>query len=223
MNAAGVCKDSLLLRSSETHTLETINTNLLAPIMLSKLVIRDMLKSKGGCILNIASVVGSQRAGVGQTIYASSKAGLVGFTRSLALEMAPKGLRVNAILPGYIQTAMTSNINIPTIPLGTMGHPNHIADAALFLAKAEYITGHCLVVDGGVSLYNVRFFLDSKNSDSKDACTARFMGLSVSESFVSKRLFSGEGFLDEGWEVERKTLCSMSKETGESWNSRDWA
>ena len=137
-----------------------MRTNLTSAFFLSRAASRHMLKQRSGAILNVSSVVGIM-GNAGQANYSASKAGLIGFTKSLARELAPRGVRVNAIAPGFIETAMTDKIpqeykdKLATgIPLGRVGSPDEAASAALFLCSpmASYITGVVLEVDGGMGM-----------------------------------------------------------------------
>lgn len=158
VNNAGVTRDGLLMRMSEEDWDVTLNTNLKGAFLMTKALTRMFLKQKSGCIINIASVIGLI-GNAGQANYAASKAGLIGFTKSTAKEMASRGVRVNAIAPGFIQTDMTDVLKEETrdaileqIPLGQFGAAQDIAEAAFFLCSpsARYITGQTLVVDGGM-------------------------------------------------------------------------
>ncbi|KAK9768705.1 hypothetical protein K7432_000458 [Basidiobolus ranarum] len=158
INAAGISQDGLLARVRQSDINTVLNTNLVGAINMSKNLLKPMLKSKEGCIINLSSVVGLY-GNTGQSVYSASKAGLIGFTKSLAKELGPKNIRVNAIAPGFINTDMTSDISeakklelIQNIALKRFGSPEEIADTAMFLAHAKYITGQTLVVDGGMSL-----------------------------------------------------------------------
>lgn len=158
VNNAGVTKDGLLLRMSEDDWDCVVDTNLKGAFNLVKAFQRSILKQKGARIINISSVIGLI-GNAGQTNYAASKAGLIGFTKSLAREFAGRGVTVNAIAPGFIATDMTHGLNdqikddiLKKIPLGDLGQAEDIAAAALFLASpdARYITGQVLTVDGGM-------------------------------------------------------------------------
>jgi 3-oxoacyl-[acyl-carrier protein] reductase len=158
VNNAGVTRDNLLLRMSDEEWDVVLNTNLKGAFNLVKAFQRSMLKQKGARIINVASVIGLM-GNAGQANYAASKAGLIGFTKSLAREFAGRGLTVNAIAPGFISTDMTSVLDekvrdavLAKVPLATFGEPSDIANAALFLASedARYITGQVLTVDGGM-------------------------------------------------------------------------
>ena len=155
INNAGVTKDNLFLRMSENDWNEVIGTNLNGTYRLTKIFLKDMIKNKWGRIINIGSVSGLM-GNPGQTNYASSKAALEGFTRSLAKEIGSRNITVNLVSPGFINTDMTSGLTIEKlesqIPLGRMGNPSDVASLVAFLASegAGYITGQTLVVDGGL-------------------------------------------------------------------------
>lgn len=158
VNNAGITRDQLLMRMSEEDWDDVLDTNLKSAFLLTKGVVRPMMKARSGRIINISSVVGLT-GNAGQANYAASKAGLVGFTKSLALELAARGILVNCIAPGFIETRMTDALTeeqkkaiLSKVPLGRMGSPQSIADAALFLAChfSDYMTGQVLVVDGGM-------------------------------------------------------------------------
>ena len=155
INNAGVTKDNLFLRMSENDWTEVIETNLNGTYRLTKIFLKDMIKNKWGRIINIGSVSGLM-GNPGQTNYASSKAALEGFTRSLAKENGSRNITVNLVSPGFINTDMTSGLTIEKlesqIPLGRMGNPSDVASLVAFLASegAGYITGQTLVVDGGL-------------------------------------------------------------------------
>jgi 3-oxoacyl-[acyl-carrier protein] reductase len=158
VNNAGITRDSLMLRMKRTDWDLVLSINLTGAFLLTQALLSAMLKNRWGRIVNIASVVG--RAGqAGQVNYAASKAGLIGFTRSLAREVASRGITVNAVAPGYIETPMTAVLNeqqnaamMAQIPLGRRGTPKDVAQAVKFLASdaASYITGHVLDVNGGM-------------------------------------------------------------------------
>ncbi|MEM9479903.1 MAG: 3-oxoacyl-[acyl-carrier-protein] reductase [Verrucomicrobiota bacterium] len=158
VNNAGVTRDGLLLRMSDDDWDTVLDTNLKGAFNLVKAVQRSILKSKHGRIINVSSVIGLI-GNPGQANYAASKAGLIGFTKSLAREFAKRQITVNAIAPGFIVTDMTDELNddqkaavLANIPLGSLGEVDDIANAAAFLAsaKARYITGQTLTVDGGM-------------------------------------------------------------------------
>ena len=158
VNNAGITRDGLLMRMKEADWDDVMNTNLKGVYNCSKAVMRTMMKQKSGLIVNMASVVG-EMGNAGQANYAAAKAGVIGFTKSLAKEVASRGITVNAIAPGFIATDMTSVLSddqkaemARTIPLGRAGQPEDVANAVLFLASegAAYITGQVLNVDGGM-------------------------------------------------------------------------
>lgn len=157
INAAGISRDGLLIKLKNQDLEDTLNTNLLGTMRVSQHVSKSMLrKRKGGCIINISSVIGIQ-GNVGQSAYSASKAGIIGFTKSLAKELGPSQIRVNAIAPGFIDTDMTKDIPeetraklIDQIPLRRFGHVNDVSLAALFIAQSNYINGQVLSIDGGL-------------------------------------------------------------------------
>ncbi len=158
VNNAGITKDNLLMRMSEADFDRVIEVNLKSAFNFTKAVSRQMLKQRSGKIINITSVVGLT-GNAGQANYSASKAGLIGFTKSVAKEFASRGINVNAIAPGYIATEMTEELNdaqkealLGLIPLNRMGTPEDVAKAAAFLASddASYITGQVITVDGGM-------------------------------------------------------------------------
>jgi 3-oxoacyl-[acyl-carrier protein] reductase len=155
---AGVTKDNLVLRMKDEEFDEVINTNLKSAFVLNKAAFKKMMKRKWGRIINIASVVGVT-GNPGQANYVASKAGLIGMSKSIAVECATRGITVNCIAPGFIKTAMTDALNdaqkekiTSTIPAGTFGLPEDIANVAVFLASNEsgYITGQTVHVNGGM-------------------------------------------------------------------------
>lgn len=158
VNNAGITKDQLLMRMSEEDWDRVMDINAKSCYNLSHAIMRPMLKAKKGKILNIGSVVGLT-GNPGQTNYAASKAAMVGFSKSLAKEVASRNITVNVIAPGFIETQMTEALNeeqkraiLDKIPLGKLGKPQDVAYLALFLAssKADYITGQVFTVDGGM-------------------------------------------------------------------------
>ena len=158
INNAGITRDNLLLRMSEDDFDEVLKVNLKGAFNMLKHASGVMLKKKRGCIINISSVVGLM-GNAGQANYAASKAGLVGLTKSAAKELGSRGITVNAIAPGFIETAMTDKLPeeiksrmLESIPLARFGAAEEIANAAFFLAGAKYITGQVLVVDGGMCM-----------------------------------------------------------------------
>jgi len=158
VNNAGITRDGLMMRMKRADWDDVLATNLTGAFLLTQAIISSMMKNRWGRIVNISSVVG--RTGqAGQVNYAASKAGLIGMTRSMARELASRGITVNAVAPGYIETPMTAVLNeqqrtamMATIPLGRPGEPEDIAKAVSFLASdaAAYITGHVLDVNGGM-------------------------------------------------------------------------
>jgi len=158
VNNAGIAQDNLLPRISDEEWLKTINTNLTGTFYCTRAAIRPMLKQKKGRIINISSVVGL-RGNAGQSHYAASKAGIIGFTKAIAREYGSRGITANAIAPGYIQTDMTANLPeeywkdiIDSIPLKRPGTAEDVAGVVAFLASpdAAYITGQVIAVDGGL-------------------------------------------------------------------------
>jgi 3-oxoacyl-[acyl-carrier protein] reductase len=158
VNNAGITRDDLMMRMKRADWDDVLSTNLTGTFLLTQVLLRQMMKNRWGRIINLASVVG--RTGQeGQVNYAASKAGLIGFTRSLAREVASRGITVNAVAPGYIETPMTAVLDeklrakmVEQIPLGRPGTDTEIAHSVAFLAseKAGYITGHVLDVNGGM-------------------------------------------------------------------------
>ena len=160
VNNAGVTEDNLLMRMKPSQWEKTLNTNLAAVFALTKLCLKGMTKARYGRIINLSSVVGAT-GNAGQTNYAASKAGLIGFTKSLALEIASRGITVNAVAPGFIDTDMTSALAeeqrsklLEAIPLARLGRAEDISKAVAFLVSddASYITGQVLHVNGGMHM-----------------------------------------------------------------------
>jgi 3-oxoacyl-[acyl-carrier protein] reductase len=160
VNNAGITRDGLLMRMSEADWDAVLDINLKGTFLFTKAFSRSFLKQRSGRIVNIASVIGLI-GNAGQCNYGASKAGVIGFTKSAARELASRGVTVNAIAPGFIETAMTAKISpearetlLKQIPLGCLGQPDDVADAVLFLAcpAARYITGQVLAVDGGMAM-----------------------------------------------------------------------
>lgn len=158
VNNAGITKDNLLMRMSDDEWFDVINTNLSAIYRLSKACLRGMMKARWGRIINISSVVG-QMGNAGQTNYSSTKAGVMGFTRSLAKEVGSRNITVNAVAPGFIDTDMTKeltddqkNVMLGAIPLARLGQPEEIAKVVKFLSAddASYVTGETIHVNGGM-------------------------------------------------------------------------
>ncbi len=160
VNNAGITRDNLLLRMSESEWDEVLDANLKGAFHTTQAVLKGMMKRRGGRIINITSIIGLT-GNKGQANYAASKAGLIGFTKSVAKEYGSRGILVNAVAPGFIETDMTSGLPedlrqamLAGIVLGRLGRPADVAGAVLFLASelSGYITGQVLVVDGGVAV-----------------------------------------------------------------------
>lgn len=160
VNNAGITRDNLLLRMKEAEWDAVLNTNLKGVFLCSKAVSKGMMKQRSGAIVNISSVVGVT-GNAGQANYAAAKAGIIGFSKSMAKELAPRGIRVNVVAPGYISTDMTESLSEEVklqirqgIPLGRVGSPEEIAQAVLFLVSpaSSYITGQVLSVNGGMAM-----------------------------------------------------------------------
>lgn len=158
INNAGITKDNLLMRISEEDFDKVIEVNLKSVFNMTKAVQRTMLKQRNGSIINMSSVVGV-KGNAGQTNYAASKAGIIGFTKSVALELGSRNIRCNAIAPGFIETEMTGKLNADvvqgwrdSIPLKRGGTPDDVANACVFLGSdmSAYVTGQVLNVDGGM-------------------------------------------------------------------------
>ncbi|NTV64525.1 MAG: 3-oxoacyl-[acyl-carrier-protein] reductase [Oscillochloris sp.] len=158
VNNAGITRDTLLLRMKDDDFDQVINTNLRGVFLCSKAAFRPMSKQRGGRIINISSVIGLI-GNAGQANYAAAKAGIIGFTKSTAREMAPRNITVNAIAPGFIETEMTAVLGDETrkailenIPLARLGQAEEVAALACFLASdaAAYITGQTVAIDGGM-------------------------------------------------------------------------
>jgi 3-oxoacyl-[acyl-carrier protein] reductase len=158
VNNAGITRDTLLLRMKEDDFDTVIDTNLRGVYLCTKAALRPMTRARSGRIINITSVVGLI-GNAGQSNYAAAKAGIIGFTRAVAREMASRGITVNAVAPGYIETELTAGLGeqvraaiLEAIPLGRLGTPQDVANLVCFLASdaAAYITGQTLTVDGGM-------------------------------------------------------------------------
>ena len=158
VNNAGITRDNILLRMKEDEWEDIINTNLSSIYKMSKSVLRGMIKNRSGRIISITSVVGAM-GNAGQSNYGAAKAGIIGFTKSLAREVGVRGITVNAIAPGFIETDMTDSLPddqkealASQIPMGRLGTPNEVAQVVLFLADegGSYITGQTIHVNGGM-------------------------------------------------------------------------
>lgn len=158
VNNAGVTKDGLLMRMKDDDWASVIDTNLTAIYRMSRRAVKGMMKARFGRIINITSVVGKM-GNAGQTNYAASKAGAEGFTRALAREIGSRGITVNCVAPGFIETDMTDQLDerllnsmLDSVPVGRLGQPDDVAAAVAFLAsdEASYITGEVLAVNGGM-------------------------------------------------------------------------
>jgi 3-oxoacyl-[acyl-carrier protein] reductase len=161
VNNAGITRDTLLLRMKEDDFDAVLDTNLRGVFLCTKAALRPMTKARGGRIINITSVVGLM-GNAGQSNYAAAKAGIIGFTKSTAREMASRGITVNAVAPGYIETELTGLLSeqiraaiLENIPLGRLGAPQDVASLVCFLASeaAGYITGQTITVDGGMVMH----------------------------------------------------------------------
>lgn len=160
VNNAGITRDGLIFRMKDEEWADVLTTNLTSAFIFCRGLARTMIKQRTGSIINISSVVGLM-GNAGQTNYSASKAGLIGLTKSLAKEVAARGVRVNAVAPGFIDTSMTEKLGekardaiAEMIPLKRTGKPQEIAETVLFLAseKSSYITGQILAVDGGMAM-----------------------------------------------------------------------
>ncbi len=160
VNNAGITRDNLFMRMSDDEWQDVLNVNLTAAMRLCRGVVRGMMKARWGRIVNISSVVGAT-GNPGQANYAAAKAGLVGMSKSLANEVASRGITVNCIAPGFVGTAMTDKLSdeqrqgiLAQVPAGRMGEPGEIAAAAVYLAspEASYVTGTVLHVNGGMAM-----------------------------------------------------------------------
>lgn len=161
VNNAGISKDNLLLRMTPEQWNEVINTNLTSVFNMTKQVIRPMMKARSGSIINMSSIIG-MRGNAGQSSYAASKAGIIGFTKSIAAELGSRNIRCNAIAPGFVETDMTHYLKegeaakafLDKIPLGRFGNAEEIANVTLFLASemSSYVTGQVISTCGGLNM-----------------------------------------------------------------------
>lgn len=155
VNNAGITHDGLLAMMKEEDFDTVLDTNLKGAFNMIRHMAGLFIRAREGCIINITSVSGMM-GNAGQCNYSASKAGLIGLTKSVAKELAPKGIRCNAVAPGFIATDMTGNQTdnplLDMIPLGKMGEPEDVADAVAYLAAAKYVTGEVLRVDGGIAM-----------------------------------------------------------------------
>tara|TARA_Y100001978_G_scaffold160880_1_gene147085 strand:- start:319 stop:1074 length:756 start_codon:yes stop_codon:yes gene_type:complete len=160
VNNAGITRDNLLVRLSDKDLMDVINLNLIAGFHLTRKIIRGMMKRKWGRVIGISSVVGIT-GNAGQTNYAAAKAGMIGFSKALALEVASRGITVNSIAPGFIITPMTEDFSeeqvtrlLAKVPIGRLGEAEDVASAAVYLASSEasYVTGTTLNVNGGMAM-----------------------------------------------------------------------
>lgn len=155
VNNAGITRDGLLAMMKEEDIDSVLDTNLKGAFNMIRHITGLFIRNREGCIINITSVAGLM-GNAGQCNYAASKAGLIGLTKSAAKELAPKGIRCNAVAPGFIATDMTGNQTdnplLGMIPLGTMGETEDVAEAVAYLATAKYVTGEVLRVDGGIAM-----------------------------------------------------------------------
>ena len=155
VNNAGITRDGLLAMMGEADYDAVLDTNLKGAFNMLRHCAGMFIRNRGGCVINVSSVAGLM-GNAGQCNYSASKAGLIGLTKSAARELAPKGVRCNAVAPGFIATDMTgsqgSNPLVAGIPLGRMGSPEDVAEAIAYLADAQYVTGAVLRVDGGLAM-----------------------------------------------------------------------
>ena len=161
VNNAGISRDNLLLRMTEEQWNEVIRTNLSSVYNMTKQVIRPMMKARAGSIINMSSIIG-MKGNAGQSSYAASKAGIIGFTKSIAAELGSRNIRCNAIAPGFIETDMTHYLKegeaakdfLSNIPLGRFGKADEVADVTLFLASdlSSYVTGQVISTCGGLNM-----------------------------------------------------------------------
>ncbi|MBM7636461.1 3-oxoacyl-[acyl-carrier-protein] reductase [Streptococcus saliviloxodontae] len=158
VNNAGITNDKLMLKMTEEDFESVLKINLTGAFNMTQAVLKPMSKARQGAIINMSSVVGLV-GNVGQANYAASKAGLIGFTKSVAREVAARGVRVNAIAPGFIESDMTDAIPdkmkdamLGQIPMKAFGQPEQVADVTVFLASQDYLTGQVIAIDGGMTM-----------------------------------------------------------------------
>lgn len=158
VNNAGITNDKLLLKMTEADFEAVLKVNLTGAFNMTQAVLKQMMKARQGAIINVSSVVGLT-GNIGQANYAASKAGLIGFSKSVAKEVAGRGIRVNVIAPGFIESDMTDAIPEKTkdailgqIPMKRIGKPEEVAQVAAFLAEQEYLTGQVIAIDGGMTM-----------------------------------------------------------------------
>lgn len=158
VNNAGITNDKLMLKMTEDDFERVLKINLTGAFNMTQAILKSMMKSRQGAIINLSSVVGLV-GNIGQVNYAASKAGLIGLTKSVAREVANRGIRVNAIAPGFIESDMTDAIPekmkdamIAQVPMKRIGTAEEVANVALFLAEQEYITGQVIAIDGGMTM-----------------------------------------------------------------------
>lgn len=158
VNNAGITKDKLMLKLTEEDFEQVLKVNLVGAFNMTQAVLKPMIKARQGAIINVSSVVGLI-GNVGQANYAASKAGLIGFTKSVAREVAARNVRVNAIAPGMIESDMTDVLSdkvkeatLAQIPMKRFGNTSEVAEVATFLARQEYLTGQVIAIDGGLAM-----------------------------------------------------------------------
>lgn len=158
VNNAGITRDKLMLKMTEEDFEAVLKVNLTGAFNMTKSVLKPMTKARQGAIINLSSVVGLT-GNIGQANYSASKAGLIGFSKSVAREVAARGVRVNVIAPGFIESDMTDVIPekmkaamLEQIPMKTFGKPEQVAEVAVFLAQQEYLTGQVIAIDGGLAM-----------------------------------------------------------------------
>lgn len=158
VNNAGITKDKLMLKLTEEDFEQVLKVNLVGAFNMTQAVLKPMSKARQGAVINVSSVVGLI-GNVGQANYAASKAGLIGFTKSVAREVAARNVRVNAIAPGMIESDMTDILSdkvkeatLAQIPMKRFGNTNEVAEVAAFLARQEYLTGQVIAIDGGLTM-----------------------------------------------------------------------